>query len=195
MEVKKIKAKIICITILLITLVMLAKISPVKKEGITFRHDGNNLVLLLEPKNGEVFAVSGWQIKGDVMSNIPTASNLPLQGKINEEGPIILSKKGEIIVSWAHSPLGVSFRENKCTGLLNLFQKFEPTLTESCTDCRGTSEYPEYNVCVYTHKADPDFFLNTWRIYLNSDVPLWTQKSRIKLLNQNGSLLARSVSQ
>jgi|SRR3989344_9104913 len=182
MEIKNLKPKLIGLAVLVIGLALLAKFSPTAAEGVSLEQDGENFNLVLDPKGEKVFVVSGWKIKtSEDQYILPEAANLPMQGKINEVAPVVISVPTRIRISWKHSPIGVSFRENKCTGLLAYFQKFDPPLSPPCPDCRGESEFPEYNLCVEAHRGNPDFFYNSWRLYLFSDEALWNSDMRIRL--------------
>lgn len=80
--------------------------------------------------------VTGWKIKSTVTGNeliISGASNLPYSSAI-QEGPIILGPMTRLIVSQSASPVGYSFRENKCTGFLGQNMNFYPMLEKRCPD-------------------------------------------------------------
>ncbi|HEY4493546.1 MAG TPA: hypothetical protein VJB98_02920 [Candidatus Paceibacterota bacterium] len=163
------KYKLLGFTLLIALLVLIVPAQDKRSYNVERQDLGTFTKFTFTPDIGEQVLVSGEEIKfGKNKFILGGAANLPMQGIINEEGAIVLSKPGVVYVSQSESPIGVSFRENKCTGLLNDFQTFEPPLITSCADCRGESEYPEYNLCVEEHKTDPDFLLDTWRIYLGN---------------------------
>ena len=60
------------------------------------------------------------------------ASNIPKQGAINQETFIALEPGDRLAIISGRSPLGVSFRENICSGYLEQFQDFSPPLSRSC---------------------------------------------------------------
>jgi hypothetical protein len=167
-------------------------------EGISISNTSNPnteyLTISLSPPDNQPVVVTGWNLAGTKYKlTLGNASPLPTQGVINDEVPIVISKQSTIIVSTGHSPIGVSFRENKCTGILGLYQTYTPPLTPSCSDCLDTSisSYPEYNLCVETHRSDPDFFLNTWRLYVGTDTELWRNSLEVlHLYDQDGKLIA-----
>jgi len=149
------------------------------------------IINVTPPKNHEV-AVTGWLLAGGAASaEIGKAAVLPRQGQINEETSVIITQPARLIISSGESPLGISFRENKCSGLLETFQKFTPPLNHACSDCKqNSSEYPEYNACVDKHKSETNFFSNTWRIYLASETELWRNNLEvIRLYDQQKKLI------
>lgn len=163
----------------------------VTKESNTNDSNTEYIEISIAPPNNQSLVATGWNIKGVKYNlSLGKASNLFAQGLVNDQAPIVLSKESRLIISTGHSPIGVSFRENKCTGILGLYQKFTPSLTPSCENCVGTTEYPEYNLCVETHKSDPDFFSNTWRLYAGVDSELWRSSlETIRLYDQEGKLI------
>lgn len=79
--------------------------------------------------------ISGWQLVSEVTGNaaiIPDGAPLPLLGKVSAVTPITLRAGDRASIFTGRSPIGVSFRENKCTGYLNSFQAFTPALTQRC---------------------------------------------------------------
>lgn len=151
------------------------------------------LTLKVSPGGGNALSVTGLLIT-DGKHEVTLGSAVPLfaQGKINTESPIVITRPSTLIVITGESPLGVSFRENKCTGLLVSFQTFTPPLTPACENCNEMAEgYPDYNSCVNNHRSDADFFVNTWRIYLGSDQSLWQNDFQVlRIYNQQGKLIA-----
>lgn len=84
--------------------------------------------------NKNTVSVSGWSLKSSDGRKIiiDGASPLPKSGAINQEVPIALPPGGRIIVTTGRSPIGVSFRENICSGYFEQFQDFYPPLSLSC---------------------------------------------------------------
>lgn len=76
--------------------------------------------------------ISGWKLRSKMTGGeqiIGPASNLPYTAPV---APIFLPRSGKVIVSQAYSPLGFSFRLNKCTGFLNQGRTFSPNLERIC---------------------------------------------------------------
>lgn len=161
-----------------------------QKEGVGIEKHDDYLVLKLEPKSPE--PISQWTVAvGKDNFIIGQVSNLPLQGNVNELSALVLNKAAQVVIASGESPLGVSFRENKCTGLLQTFQNFIPPLVPACQNCTGTTTLPEYNVCVEAYKFDPDFYLDSWRVYLGQTAALWTKNDLVKILDEKGELIGQ----
>lgn len=158
------------------------------------------LQVTLNPRTGEALQISGWKIGLD-NSQIPLvrASALPYQGKINSEQAVTITVPTTLIISLGHSPIGVSFRENKCIGMLDYFQEFVPPLPKQCDKCTETTSsnsndepevnYPDYNACVSAHMSESDFFGNAWRFYLATTSTWTTNNNFARLYDENGKLL------
>lgn len=83
----------------------------------------------------EHLTITNWQFVSEVTGNaalIPSGTPLPLLGKVSAVAPITLRPGDRATIFTGRSPIGVSFRENKCTGYLNSFQAFTPALTQRC---------------------------------------------------------------
>ena len=81
--------------------------------------------------------LSGWRLLSDASgksSTIPRGTEIPTSGTINAVEDIVLSPGIRAIVSSGPSPIGASFRENKCIGYFSAFQKFSPSLPQNCPD-------------------------------------------------------------
>src|SRR3989344_7595348 len=76
-------------------------------------------------------SISGWSLESaltGVRAYVPQASTLFRQGRINPVVNVTLLSGGNATVLTGISPVGVSFRENKCTGYLGTLQPFVPAL-------------------------------------------------------------------
>ncbi|MFA5942316.1 MAG: hypothetical protein WC798_01445 [Candidatus Paceibacterota bacterium] len=79
--------------------------------------------------------LSGWRLVSDATSKtatIPKGTEIPTSGTINESEDIVLTPGIRAIVISGSSPIGASFRENKCIGYFSTFQKFSPSLPQNC---------------------------------------------------------------
>lgn len=90
--------------------------------------------LRASPWNAGIVVVTGWTIKSSSGKTIPIggAAHIPKQGEISEEGFIALEPGDVLLVSTGRSPIGVSFRENVCSGYTEEFQDFFPPIPLSC---------------------------------------------------------------
>ena len=98
------------------------------------RPDEEYVSLLFSRDIKNPIPLSGWYIQGSrgVPKLIPAASILPHQGGPNETGDIKVWGGERVIIISGHSPIGVSFRTNICSGFLDQFQKFNPPLGNTC---------------------------------------------------------------
>ncbi|PIP86499.1 hypothetical protein COV42_02105 [Candidatus Campbellbacteria bacterium CG11_big_fil_rev_8_21_14_0_20_44_21] len=79
--------------------------------------------------------LSGWRLQSGVSGATDTigkGTELPYSGQVNPEMDIFVKAGERIIVSTGRSPIGSSFRTNKCTGYFEQFQDFNPSLERSC---------------------------------------------------------------
>jgi len=79
-----------------------------------------------------------------------------------------------------------------CLNFVEDIDRCELTLTSVPVEVGGACQdfiFNEltYNGCVQSHKSDPDFYKNEWRVYLDRDQELWkSSNERIRLLDENG---------
>lgn len=79
--------------------------------------------------------LSGWRMVSDASGSsalIPKGTEVPISGSINAEENIVLSPGTRAIIISGQSPIGASFRENKCIGYFSTFQSFSPSLPQNC---------------------------------------------------------------
>lgn len=86
------------------------------------------------PWNKDTVVVTGWSLKTPAGKTIKIggAANIPKQGAINQETLIALEPGDRLVVATGRSPIGVSFRENICSGYLEQFQDFSPPINTPC---------------------------------------------------------------
>lgn len=85
--------------------------------------------------NSAPISLSGWSLQSAVTGisvPIPTAASLFWMGAVNTLSPVLIDPGHTAVVATGASPVGVSFRENMCTGYLSQFQSFEPALHLRC---------------------------------------------------------------
>lgn len=80
---------------------------------------------------------------------IPTAAEPFISGAVNSLRSAYLEPGGYAIIASGVSPVGVSFRENICSGYLAQFQTFTPALNASCPSPAGELPYTQANVSTY----------------------------------------------
>jgi hypothetical protein len=78
--------------------------------------------------------ITGWKLvnsKGD-SAILGKSSSLPVGGKVNTTTVTKVSGNDALIISTGHSPVGISFKLNSCTGYFEQFQDFVPPLPMVC---------------------------------------------------------------
>ncbi|MBI5405642.1 hypothetical protein HY972_01205 [Candidatus Kaiserbacteria bacterium] len=79
--------------------------------------------------------VSGWKLASDATGAaaiIPKGTEIPTSGVVNAAQDIVLLPGERAIIISGQSPIGASFRENKCIGYFGTFQNFYPSLPQNC---------------------------------------------------------------
>lgn len=99
-------------------------------------------------------SITGWSIQSMVSGlryPITTGANSFVMGSVNANEPIKLSSDMRAVIISGPSPVGVSFRENMCTGYLQEFGQFNPSLSLQCP--AASSELPKTAQNVSTYGA------------------------------------------
>lgn len=84
--------------------------------------------------------LTGWRIRSTVSGRsvtIPRAAADVRRHEVTAQEPVTLAAGEQAIIITGASPLGVSFRENICTGYLAQFQQFTPPLAQACPSPRA----------------------------------------------------------
>ena len=79
--------------------------------------------------------ITGWRImsvKTGAMAIIGTAVDVPITAVTITPGAVVLGPGERAVISSGRSPIGVSFRTNKCSGYLAQFQTFTPAISPLC---------------------------------------------------------------
>lgn len=80
-------------------------------------------------------SLTGWKLLSEASGNsatIPRGTEMPTSGVVNAEQDIVLAPGTRAILVSGQSPIGASFRENKCIGYFSTFQRFSPSLPQNC---------------------------------------------------------------
>lgn len=97
---------------------------------------GNEYLEIFIPQNASApVNISGWKLVSEATGNtavLPKGNEIPTAGIVNPVQDIVLSQGVRATVISGRSPIGVSFRENKCIGYLSTFQQFSPPLPQNC---------------------------------------------------------------
>lgn len=81
--------------------------------------------------------ITGWTISSGATGSaaiIPKGTEVPTSGVLNAAQDIVLSPGESALLISGQSPIGASFRENKCIGYFSAFQQFSPPLPQDCPD-------------------------------------------------------------
>jgi len=103
-----------------------AKQTSVDKERVELRVSKNAT---------EKIPLTGWRLESGVSGvgdTIKKGSYLPYSGQVNVDVDIFIEKNEKIIISTGKSPIGNSFKINKCTGYFEQFQDFDPSIQKLC---------------------------------------------------------------
>ncbi len=101
--------------------------------------------------------ISGWKLESVASGKvaiIPKGTETPVSGIITPSQKIILTAGDRVMFISGRSPIGASFRENKCIGYFNNFQKFSPSLPQNCPTPNNElkslygSNYIRDNACI-----------------------------------------------
>jgi hypothetical protein len=139
-----------------------AKQSLVDKEILEIKVVGKNVTTKIN--------ITGWRLESAVSGigdSIEGGTYLPYSGQVNSESGIFLEAGDKVIVSSGRSPIGTSFRLNKCTGYFEQFQDFTPAIPKTCP--KAIDDLPDFGVgdeferCVEFVKKMP-----TCEVYLKS---------------------------
>ena len=99
-------------------------------------NSGNEYIEISIAQNAGVpVNLSGWRLSSDATGNsatIPKGTEVPTSGVVNAAQDIVLAPGARAILISGQSPIGASFRENKCIGYFSAFQKFSPSLPQNC---------------------------------------------------------------
>jgi hypothetical protein len=106
------------------------------KGGATATDKNQEYVRLLATgKSSTNISISGLTLKSSISGLsgvIPLGVLVPIVGQVSEDRPIVLSTSDRAIVVTGESPIGSSFKVNMCSGYLEQFQDYTPTLRLEC---------------------------------------------------------------
>ncbi|MBI5645105.1 hypothetical protein HY970_03330 [Candidatus Kaiserbacteria bacterium] len=97
-------------------------------------------------------SLAGWSLQSQLSGQraiVPLAASPLIQGTVNTIQPITLFGGQSVIVMSGPSPVGISFRENICTGYLEALQQFQPTLSNACPSPKDAMPLTAFNIQKY----------------------------------------------
>lgn len=102
--------------------------------------------------HGQAVNVSGWSLVSTLTGKrgvIPEAADPFVLGALNRVLPVMLGSGDTAIIATGVSPVGVSFRDNSCTGYLAQQQTFVPSLDNLCPSPTDLLPATEQNLQQY----------------------------------------------
>ncbi len=106
--------------------------------------------------------LTGWALESEATYNaeiIPKGTMVPTSGVVNATQDIVLQPGDRAIIISGESPVGASFRENKCIGYFSTFQKFSPPLPQNCPS--ASNELSSLYGTPYIHDPSCIDYVNT----------------------------------
>lgn len=143
-------------------------------------------VEILTSSDVSQISLGGWSIMSAISSvrvALPAAADPLRVGTVNIARPVILGPRERVIVTTGRSPVGISFRENACTGYLAQMQDFEPTLSNACQSGQKRVPATDENVQIYG-QACMDFIARIPHCQFPTSIPS-SLSSSCKLLVTN----------
>ena len=99
--------------------------------------------------NTEAIDVTGWILESaltGIRVAISPAASPFIANNANALAPVSLEPGSLALIATAASPVGVSFRENMCSGYLEQFQTFSPPLIKECPFSSGILPLTQENL-------------------------------------------------
>lgn len=84
---------------------------------------------------GTFVNITNWKLVSETTGKaavIPGGTTVPTSGIVNPTQDIVLAPGEHAVIVSGRSPIGMSFRENKCIGYFSTFQQFSPSLPQNC---------------------------------------------------------------
>jgi hypothetical protein len=140
--------------------------------------------------------LTGWTIESEATGAaavIPKGTEIPTSGIVNAAQDIVLTPGENAVLISGQSPIGASFRENKCIGYFSTFQTFFPSLPQNCPspsdelDSFYGADYIRDEICVDYAKT-----LSRCEVAITPPVGATSacQSFIAKYLNYNGCITA-----
>jgi hypothetical protein len=93
------------------------------------------ITLSASSRNNEKISITGWKLESIIskkQATIGGATEVYISGLVNSEPTLKLAPGETVIISTGLSPIGASFKVNKCSGYQEQFQDFFPKLSKKC---------------------------------------------------------------
>ena len=104
------------------------------RSGRESSPDREYIEIQASKSNKNPLNISGWKLKGKIGLDVAIGQGtiLYMPGQANPRQAIVLKPDEKAFIVTGLSPLGTSFRLNKCTGYFEQFQDFIPRLPMEC---------------------------------------------------------------
>lgn len=116
---------------------------------------GDYLTIRARDTNTTSIAITGWKLMSPVSSRSVTigqGAEVYEAAGSSLAGTIFLSPGDDAVIASGRSPVGVSFKESRCTGYLDQFQDYYPQLSHDCpyadTEARSMGSVINDNKCI-----------------------------------------------
>ncbi len=143
--------------------------------------------------------ITKWVLQSGATGNaeiIPKGTIVPTSGVVNATNDIVLQPGDSAIIVSGESPVGASFRENKCIGYFSGFQVFSPPLPQNCPT--ASSDLSSFYGTPYIHDPSCIDYTNSLSrcqpavTTQSSNLSLTCQDFLERYVNYNGCLSAHS---
>lgn len=139
-----------------------------------------------DSSNTAPIAITGWSLQSAVTGVrlvLPMAAPLFVSGAVNGIQPVLLNPGATAIISSGSSPVGVSFQENMCSGYLEQYQDFVPSIEKRCPSLTVTNQSSSDDPCANFIDSLPAC---TFPTRFPSDVPLSCRTQITQIASYNG---------
>jgi hypothetical protein len=124
----------------------------VLSEANATESDVHHEYLELDSRSQSPVGLTGWSLQSvlsGVRVYIPPAAAPFHMGAVNTPLPVALGPGQTAYVVSGPSPIGISFRENRCTGYLAQLQTFDPSLANACPSSSDMAPLTAQNLHEY----------------------------------------------
>ena len=105
-----------------------------------------HVTIRLSPKAPQKVKITGWKIKSNYSGEdvtIPQATGWYYPGSQSFLEDVHLNPGETAYISTGQSPIGVSFKTNLCSGYLENYYDFYPSIPRYCPDIKSLAHFPD----------------------------------------------------
>ena len=109
-------------------------------------------VILRTGHNSAPISLAGWSLQSAVSGirmSLPQAAPVFMSGVLNSVTAVSVDSDSMATITSGLSPVGISFRENRCSGYLAELQAFTPDLSQSCPRAQDELTLTPENIQTY----------------------------------------------